>query len=195
MEQDSIGLGTICPGNKSEQRKVLLVHTPNLSTVFVLVQGLLSHFQSLSDIRACGVVILRMAPSIPSASIKGFQNALSYDKHRPSYPPEAVTRFLEHLQVSGVKGARIVDLAAGTGKLTELLAGRDEDFDILAVEPHSEMTKELEKKQLKGVKVLEGEASRMAGVENQSVDAVIVAQVRPLTSTTPLRQTVHGFDG
>ena len=118
-----------------------------------------------------------MPASIPSASIKGFQDALSYDKHRPSYPPEAVTRFLEHLQVSDVKGARIVDLAAGTGKFTELLVGRDEDFDILAVEPHSDMRKELEKKHLRGVKVLEGEASRMAGVESQSVDAVVVAQV------------------
>lgn len=78
-----------------------------------------------------------MAPSIPSASTKGFQNASSYDKHRPSYPPEAVTRFLEHLQVNGVKRARIVDLAAGTGKFTELLVGRDEDFEILAVEPHN----------------------------------------------------------
>lgn len=46
------------------------------------------------------------------------------------------------------------------------------------------MRKELEKKGLMGVKVLEGEASSMAGVESQSVDAVIAAQVRPSTSTT-----------
>lgn len=78
-----------------------------------------------------------MASSIPSASTKGFQNASSYDKHRPSYPPEAVARLLKHLQVHGVKRARVVDLAAGTGKFTELLVGRDEDFEILAVEPHS----------------------------------------------------------
>ncbi|CAD6585348.1 MAG: hypothetical protein ASARMPREDX12_001971 [Alectoria sarmentosa] len=117
-----------------------------------------------------------MASSISLASNKGFQDASSYDKHRPSYPPEAVARFLEHLQVSGVKGARIVDLAAGTGKFTELLVGRHEDFEILAMEPNSGMRKELEKKQLMGVKVLEGEAIRMAGVESQSVDAVIVAQ-------------------
>lgn len=77
-----------------------------------------------------------MASSISSASTKGFENASSYDKHRPSYPSEAVTRFLKHLQVDGVKRARIVDLAAGTGKFTELLAGRDESFDILAIEPH-----------------------------------------------------------
>lgn len=57
------------------------------------------------------------------------------------------------------------------------------------------MKKELEEKQLMGVKVLKGEASGMAGVESQSVDAVIVAQVRPLTSTTPLPQTANGLDG
>ena len=39
------------------------------------------------------------------------------------------------------------------------------------------MRKELEKKGLKGVQVLKGEASNMAGVESQSVDAVVVAQV------------------
>lgn len=48
------------------------------------------------------------------------------------------------------------------------------------------MRKELEKKGLKGVKVLEGEASNMAGVKSQSVDAVIAAQVRPLKYTAPL---------
>ena len=83
------------------------------------------------------LIFNEMASSIPGASTKGFENASSYDKHRPSYPPEAMTRFLKHLQVDGVKSARIVDLAAGTGKFTELLACRDEDFDILAVEPHN----------------------------------------------------------
>ena len=78
-----------------------------------------------------------MVYSIPSASTKSFQNASSYDKHRPSYRPEAVTRFLKQLKVHGVKRARLVDLAAGTGKFTELLVGRDEDFEILAVEPHN----------------------------------------------------------
>lgn len=39
------------------------------------------------------------------------------------------------------------------------------------------MRKELEKKALVGVKVLEGEASKMHGIESQSVDAVIAAQV------------------
>ena len=39
MEQDSNGLSAICPGNNSEQKKVFLVHIPNLSTVFILAQA------------------------------------------------------------------------------------------------------------------------------------------------------------
>ena len=42
---------------------------------------------------------------------------------------------------------------------------------------NSGMRKELDKKALVGVKVLEGEASKMHGIESQSVDAVIAAQV------------------
>ena len=119
-----------------------------------------------------------MASSIPSASVKGFQDGSRYDQHRPSYPLEAVDSLLKHLQVAGLNGARIVDLAAGTGKFTGLLANRQEAFEIIAVEPHDGMQVELDKKGLNGVKVLKGEASSMKGVENQSVDAVIAAQVR-----------------
>ena len=53
------------------------------------------------------------------------------------------------------------------------------------------MRKELKKKGLKGVKVLEGEASSMGGVESQSVDAVIAAQVRPLIYSTADIGLVH----
>ena len=49
------------------------------------------------------------------------------------------------------------------------------------------MRRVLEKKELTGVKVLEGEASNMSGVESHSVHAVIAAQVRPLIATTSLK--------
>ena len=79
--------------------------------------------------------------------------------------------------VSGLHGTRIVDLVAGTRKLTELLAARDEEFDILAVEPYARMRNELERKQLNKVIVQEG-LSTMTPTENATVDAVIAAQVR-----------------
>ncbi len=57
----------------------------------------------------------------------GFQRgAADYERARPSYPPEV----LDLLPRTG----RIVDLAAGTGKLTRLLPG-----DVLAVEPVAAM--------------------------------------------------------
>lgn len=77
--------------------------------------------------------------------------------------------------VSGLHGTRIVDLVAGTRKLTELLAARDEEFDILAVEPYARMRNELERKQLNKVIVQEG-LSTMTPTENATVDAVIAAQ-------------------
>ncbi|KAK3167943.1 hypothetical protein OEA41_004389 [Lepraria neglecta] len=118
-----------------------------------------------------------MTSSIPPAAAKGFQNGSRYDQARPSYPSEAVDSLLKHLQVDGLKGARIVDLGAGTGIFTKLLANRDEGFEIYAVEPHANMRAELEKKRLKGVKVMEGGASSMRGVESQCVDAVVAAQL------------------
>ncbi|OCK78826.1 S-adenosyl-L-methionine-dependent methyltransferase [Lepidopterella palustris CBS 459.81] len=108
-------------------------------------------------------------------ALTGFANGVLYDQHRPSYPASAVVSLLDAAGVSGVPGARIVDLAAGTGKFTELLAARDEKFDILAVEPHERMRIELERKHLNRVSVKEG-LSTTIPAQNDSVDAVIAAQ-------------------
>ncbi len=47
------------------------------------------------------------------------QGAEVYEQARPSYPPDAVAWLVEHLRIG--PGARVIDLAAGTGKLTRLL--------------------------------------------------------------------------
>lgn len=117
-----------------------------------------------------------MAAPLVEAAITGFAAASYYDLHSPSYPPEAVQKLLTRLNVAGRQGARILDLAAGTGKFTQLLAERDEGFKLVAVEPHEDMRGELEKKGLKNVTILEGDAKRVP-LEEGSVDAVIVAQV------------------
>jgi len=114
--------------------------------------------------------------SLPEAVQVGFAKASSYDKHRPSYPPDAVEQLLTNLQVSGRPGAKVVDLAAGTGKFTEPLANREEEYDIVAIEPHDGMRGELERKQLPNVKTMKGTAAEMP-LESQSVDALIAAQV------------------
>lgn len=115
--------------------------------------------------------------SIPSEAQSGFADASSYDTHRPSYPTEAVTKLLQHLNVHDVPEARILDLGAGTGKLTSLLAEREEEYEIIAVEPHADMRKVLEGKKLRGVEVVDGSSSNMKGMNGDWADAVICAQV------------------
>jgi SAM-dependent methyltransferase len=108
----------------------------------------------------------------------GFSAAETYDRHRPSYSPAIVTSLLNHLNVLGQKSARIVDLAAGTGKFTQCIVGREEGYEVVAVEPHEGMRAELEKKAFGGVKVQDGSAEAM-GIEEGWADAVVAAQVYP----------------
>lgn len=127
--------------------------------------------------------------TIAAEAAKGFANATSYDIYRPSYPAEAVGDLLEKLQVAGVAKARIVEVGAGTGKFTEAIAARNEGFEIIAVEPHEEMQKLLRSKQLKGVKVVGGDAMNLP-IDSQSTEAVIAAQVDPY-SPHPSRWTAN----
>ncbi len=110
------------------------------------------------------------------ASTGGFVRAASYEAYRPSYPLSAVCSLLQKIKIEGVKGARVVDLAAGTGKFTESLANRAERYDITAVEPNDAMREELQRKALRGVKTVRGEARKM-DIESHTIDAVVVAQV------------------
>ncbi|KAI9729605.1 MAG: hypothetical protein M1834_006801 [Cirrosporium novae-zelandiae] len=112
----------------------------------------------------------------------GFSKAAAYDQYRPSYPPEALEHLLDNLKVVGLAQAKIVDLAAGTGKFTELIAARKEAYHITAVEPHEGMCQELIKKNLTNVTVKAGSATSIP-VADQSLDAVIAAQ-------TPLKRSI-----
>jgi ubiquinone/menaquinone biosynthesis C-methylase UbiE len=114
--------------------------------------------------------------TINPRAASGFQNASNYDAHRPSFPPEAVNKLLIHLGVANRKNARIIDLACGTGKFTESLVSREEEFEVVGIEPHAGMREQLVKKNLRGVEVLEGDAAHML-VEDGWGDALIAAQV------------------
>ncbi|KAL8673701.1 MAG: hypothetical protein Q9168_001862 [Polycauliona sp. 1 TL-2023] len=116
-----------------------------------------------------------MGFELPAQAKNGFKNASSYDTHRPSYPADVVDALLAHLRVKGITNARIVDLGAGTGKFTELLAAREEKYDIVAVEPHQDMRETLGAKKSSTLDIVHGYAYDMP-VESQSVDAVIAAQ-------------------
>ena len=113
---------------------------------------------------------------ITAEAHSGFAASSAYDAHRPSYPAEAVSQLLSALNLAGVEGATLVDLAAGTGKFTELLSARSENYKIIAVEPHDGMRKQLIKKNLPGLTVLNGTAEDMSEIADESLDALIVAQ-------------------
>jgi len=91
----------------------------------------------------------------------------AYQNARPSYPAAAVEWVLE-----AAPGLRVVDLAAGTGKLTEVLVAAG--AVVTAVEPLANMRAELERA-LPSVRAIAGTAERMP-LPDASADAVFVAQ-------------------
>ncbi|MDQ3896356.1 MAG: methyltransferase domain-containing protein [Actinomycetota bacterium] len=93
-----------------------------------------------------------------------------YERSRPSYPPEAVAWLCEHLAIG--PGATVVDLAAGTGKLTRLLVPAG--AALVAVEPVEGMRRVLGEA-VPGVPVVAGTAEALP-LRTASVDAVCVAQ-------------------
>jgi SAM-dependent methyltransferase len=90
----------------------------------------------------------------------------AYERGRPSYPAEAVGWLIP------AGAANVLDLGAGTGKLTRQLTGRG--LDVIAVEPSEGMRDKL-RQAVPGVRALEGSAERIPLPDN-SVDAVLVAQ-------------------
>jgi SAM-dependent methyltransferase len=92
--------------------------------------------------------------------------AEAYDAGRPDYPPE----LLDFLPLEGVRS--VLDLAAGTGKLTRVLAGRF--LDVTAVEPLPAMRAILERN-VPAARVLAGTAEDLP-LGAAAVDAVFVGQ-------------------
>ena len=111
----------------------------------------------------------------------GFAAAAAYDAGRPTYRAEAVDLLLGKLDLAGVQGAKILDLAAGTGKFTEALSARPEEYEIVAVEPHDDMRQQLSDKKLHRVTVVDGSAEDLEHISDGTFAAVLVAQVRCLS--------------
>jgi SAM-dependent methyltransferase len=93
-----------------------------------------------------------------------------YERARPSYPPEALDWTVERTGVGA--GRTVVDLGAGTGKLTRLLVATG--ARVVAVEPVAEMRAKLEHV-VPGVEVLDGTAESMP-LHDGAADAITVAQ-------------------
>lgn len=89
-----------------------------------------------------------------------------YERGRPPYPPAALDWLLPPTT------RRVLDVGAGTGKLTRLLVARG--LDVVAVEPTDGMRAELTRI-LPGTRALAGSAEQIS-LADGAVDAVLFAQ-------------------
>ena len=92
--------------------------------------------------------------------------AAEYERARPGYPEEAVDWLV------GAEPRRVLDLAAGTGKLTRQLVARG--HAVVAVEPSAEMLERL-RGAVPAADALQGRAEAIP-LPASSVDVVLAAQ-------------------
>lgn len=93
--------------------------------------------------------------------------AEAYERSRPQYAPAAVEWLAERLPLR-----RVLDLGAGTGKLTRQLVAAG--ADVVAVEPGEEMRRVL-RREVPAVEALAGTAESIP-LPDGSVDAITAAQ-------------------
>ena len=109
---------------------------------------------------------------------RGFGPATDlYERIRPDYPDAAVDILVRELGIA--RGRIVVDVGAGTGKLSRMLARTG--ATVIAVEPLAEMREQLAENVPLAVP-FDGTAERMA-LRDGSADAITVAQA------------FHWFDG
>ncbi|HEY4460908.1 MAG TPA: class I SAM-dependent methyltransferase [Pseudonocardiaceae bacterium] len=94
------------------------------------------------------------------------RQASSYERLRPTYPVAAIEDFLPE------PGKRVVDVGAGTGKLTGVLIGAG--HAVVAVEPDPDMRATLVEA-LPGIDAREGTGEALP-VEDHSADAICYGQ-------------------
>lgn len=119
-----------------------------------------------------------MSGSVHQTAASGFGAAADeYERSRPGYPQEAVDLLVRELRIA--PGRRLLELGAGTGKLTRMLAGTG--AVIVSVEPVEPMRRRFAE-QLPQVAVLAATAETLPFAE-ASFDAAVAAQA------------FHWFDG
>ena len=117
-------------------------------------------------------------PRLHPAAAAGFEHgAQAYDRGRPGYPAAAIELLVAQLQIGS--GSTVIDLAAGTGKLTAALLPTG--AEIIAVEPVAGMRQAMART-MPQVRAADGTAESLP-VADDSADAVVVGQA------------FHWFDG
>ncbi len=110
-------------------------------------------------------------PRLAELGRVGFETGSeTYERARPDYPAAAVDHIVATAGIIG--GTRVLDLAAGTGKLTRQLRARG--AVCVAVEPSASM-RQVFRRVLPGTPTIGGTAE-MVPVAGDSMDAVVVAQ-------------------
>jgi SAM-dependent methyltransferase len=101
----------------------------------------------------------------------GFESGSeTYERARPDYPAAAVDRIFA--TTGSARGTRVLDVAAGTGKLTRQLSARG--ANCVALEPSAAMRQVFERV-LPGVALIAGTAEYIPAASG-SMESVVVAQ-------------------
>jgi SAM-dependent methyltransferase len=111
------------------------------------------------------------APAIHDLAARGFTAAAdAYERSRPDYPAAAVAQLVDRLRLG--PGRIVLDLGAGTGKLTRLLTPTG--ARVIALEPLPAMRAKLTTA-APGAAVLDGTAEAIP-LADASVDGAVCAQ-------------------
>lgn len=88
----------------------------------------------------CYLPLVRRMSVHPVAQ-KGFgSDSSNYDSARPDHQAPAVSKLLENLAIP--RGGRVVEIGSGTGKFTAHLLNRNENWEIICVEPSDVLLRE-----------------------------------------------------
>jgi SAM-dependent methyltransferase len=124
--------------------------------------------------------------SVHDTARRGFASAAGvYEESRPSYPADAIAWLADELRLG--PGRTVVDLAAGTGKLTRLLIPTG--ATVIAIEPVDEMRHAL-RNTTPDADARPGTAEQ-AGLPEASADAVTVAQAFHWFDAPKARAEIH----
>jgi SAM-dependent methyltransferase len=127
---------------------------------------------ALSPVLATPQAVLPERPDMPiDPIVAGLDTAVNeYERARPGYPAAAVEHVVDALGLH--RGRRVVELGAGTGKLTRELVRSG--AEVVAVEPLPGMRDQLQRV-LPGVEILDGTAEAIP-LADRSVHAAVAAQ-------------------